>query len=118
YSDTALVNFYSRYQEYYGGLKHLTGAPDGLMKELETGAAWMPDPQWEITLAYTFTERMNFTNMTAPTLNNAPNGCNSAPVVITTPPTVLPPDNSGCIPNPQYNAYGNLIRLQVMWFWN
>jgi len=118
YSDTGLVNFYTRWQEYYGGLKFLTGAPDGRMKELEVGAAWMPDPQWEITLAYTFTQRLNFTQMTGPTLNNAPNGCNASFFIGGTPPTALPPDNSGCVPNPQNDAYGNLIRFQVMWFWN
>jgi hypothetical protein len=123
YSDIGLVNFYSRWQEYYGGLKHLTGAPDGRMKELEIGAAWMPDPQWEITLAYTFTERMNFTQMASPANpTGTPSPVTSQPFCSTqsvlTPQGVVGPDNSGCTPTPQYNAYGNLIRLQVMWFWN
>src|SRR5688572_15805695 len=37
YSDLGLANFYARYQEYYGGIKFQTGAPDGRMKELEMG---------------------------------------------------------------------------------
>ncbi len=112
YSDNGLVNFYSRWQEYYGGLKFLTGAPNGQMKELELGAAWMPDPQWEITLAYTFTQRLNFQTMS----NYATGGgCNSTTGRIS-PPFVI--DNSACAPAPQFDAYGNLIRVQVMWFWN
>jgi hypothetical protein len=92
YSDIGLANFYARWQEYYGGIKFQTGAPDGRMRETELGIAWMPDPQWEITTAYTFTERMNlFTTTTA---------------------------TSSTTPGQQLVAYGNLIRLQVIWFWN
>lgn len=90
YSDVGLANFYARWQEYYGGLKFQTGAPDARMKELELGIAWQPDPQWEFTAAYTFTQRLNFAT--------------------TTPATT--------IPGQQIDAYGNLIRLQVVWFWN
>jgi hypothetical protein len=92
YSDLGLANFYARYQEYYGGIKFQTGAPDGQMKELEMGVAWMPDPQWEVTAAYTFTERLN---------------------LFTTTPAGGAPS-----PGQQLVAYGNLIRLQVIWFWN
>jgi hypothetical protein len=91
YSDIDLANFYARYQEYYGGVKFLTGAPDGRMKDLELGVAWEPDPQWKITVAYTFTERLNSDT--------------------TTPGTVT-------LPGQQLEAYGNLIRLQAVWFWN
>ncbi len=91
YSDDGLANFYTRWQEYYGGLKFLTGAPDGRMKEVEMGVAWQPDPQWEFTLAYSFTQRLNpFTTTLA----------------------------TSTIPGQQLDAYGNLIRLQVVWFWN
>ncbi len=92
YSDLGLANFYARYQEYYGGIKFQAGAPDGRMRELEMGVAWMPDPQWEVTAAYTFTERLNLFTM------------NSAA--------------TATAPTPQFSAYGNLIRLQIIWFWN
>jgi hypothetical protein len=61
------------------------------MQETEIGIAWMPDPQWEITTAYTFTERRN--------------------VFMTTPGTATTPGR-------QFDAYGNLIRLQLIWFFN
>jgi len=92
YSDLGLANFYARYQEYHGGIKFQTGAPDGRMNELEVGVAWMPDPEWEITTAYTFTERLNLNNTT--------------------------PAASATSPGQQLNHYGNLIRLQIVWFWN
>lgn len=91
YSDTGLANFYVRYQTYNGGLKFQTGAPSDNMQETEIGVAWMPDPQWEVTTAYTFTERRN--------------------VFTTTPGTAT-------VPGRQFDAYGNLIRLQLIWFWN
>jgi len=91
YSDVALANFYARYQEYHGGLKFGVGAPRNNMKELEIGIAWQPDPQWEFTTAYTFTERDN-TFMTDPGLATAP--------------------------GQQFSAYGNILRFQVVWFWN
>ena len=91
YSDVGLANFYTRYQEYHGGLKFQTGAPDDTMHELETGIAWQPDPQWEFTVAYTFTQRMN--------------------AFTTTPGT-------STVPGQQIDAYGNLLRFQVVWFWN
>jgi hypothetical protein len=95
YSDLGLANFYARWQEYYGGIKFQAGAPDGRMRETELGIAWMPDPQWEVTAAYTFTERMNlFTTATAATSTTS----------LTQPS--------------QFSAYGNLIRFQLIWFWN
>ncbi|MBM4121448.1 MAG: hypothetical protein FJ249_02485 [Nitrospira sp.] len=92
YSDVGIANFYSRWQEYYGGLKFLTGAPDDRMKEVETGIAWQPDPQWEFTLAYTFTQRNNVF-----TVN---------------------PNQTAATPGTQIDAYGNLLRFQCIWFWN
>jgi hypothetical protein len=92
YSDVGIANFYSRYQEYYGGLKFQTGAPDDRMKELESGIAWQPDPQWEITVAYTFTQRNNFNQVN--------------------------PGQTATTPGTQIDAYGNLLRFQVIWFWN
>jgi hypothetical protein len=91
YSDVGLANFFVRWQEYYGGLKTQTGAPSDKMKEVELGIAWQPDPQWEFTTTYTFTERMN--------------------VFTTTPGTSTRPGQ-------QFEAYGNLLRFQVIWFWN
>jgi hypothetical protein len=62
YSDVGLANFYSRYQQYQGGLKFQTGAPDDKMKEVETGIAWQPDPQWEFTVAHAWMDRRNTFN--------------------------------------------------------
>jgi hypothetical protein len=61
------------------------------MQETEIGVAWMPDPQWELTAAYAFTDRRN--------------------AFQTTPATATTPGR-------QFDAYGNLIRLQLIWFWN
>lgn len=92
YSDTGLANFYTRWQEYHGGIKFQTGAPDGRMKEVESGIAWQPDPQWEITVAYTFTQRLNLFQ--------------------------VEPGQTATSPGQQIDAYGNLLRFQVIWFWN
>ena len=91
YSDTGLANFYTRWQTYNGGLKFQTGAPSDNMQETEIGVAWMPDPQWEMTFAYAFMDRRN---------------------VFTTRP------GSATTPGQQFDAYGNVIRLQLIWFWN
>ncbi len=91
YSNVGLANFYGRWQEYHGGLKFQAGAPDNEMKEVELGIAWQPDPQWEFTAAYTFTQRKN--------------------VFTTTPGTATTPGQ-------QFDNYGNLLRFQVIWFWN
>jgi hypothetical protein len=92
YSDTGLANFYSRWQEYHGGIKFATGAADGTMSELETGVAWQPDPQWEVTVAYTYANRLNTFNTT--------------------------PNTSATAPGQQLEAHGNLLRFQAIWFWN
>jgi hypothetical protein len=92
YSDVGIANFYTRWQEYYGGLKFQTGAPYDRMKEIESGIAWQPDPQWEFTIAHTFTQRNNtFTTL---------------------------PDQTATHPGSQFEAYANWLRFQVIWFWN
>lgn len=91
YSDVGLANFYGRWQEYHGGLKFQTGAPNDEMKEIELGIAWQPDPQWEFTTAYTFTQRKNVFTTSAGTAT---------------------------VPGQQFDNYGNLLRFQVIWFWN
>ena len=91
YSDVGLANFYVRWQDYHGGLKFLAGAPDDTMQETDIGIAWMPDPQWEFTAEYAFMDRLN--------------------TFQTTPGTAARPGE-------QFNTYGNLIRFQLMWFWN
>lgn len=92
YSDTALANFYSRWQTYQGGIKFLTGAPsDRNMYEVETGVAWQPDPQWEFTVAYSYMHRPN---------------------------TSLTNLSTAATPGSQFIADGNLIRMQMIWFWN
>jgi hypothetical protein len=92
YSDTGLANFYSRWQEYHGGIKFQTGAADGTMSEIETGVAWQPDPQWEVTVAYTYANRLNTFTTT--------------------------PNTSATAPGQQIETYGNLLRFQAVWFWN
>jgi hypothetical protein len=91
YSDVGLANFYSRYQEYRGGIKFQTGAPSGKMWEWETGIAWQPDPQWEFTVAYSFAQRNN--------------------LFLTDPGTAT-------TPGIQREQYANLARFQLIWFWN
>jgi hypothetical protein len=98
YSDVGLANFYGRWQEYHGGLKFQTGAPNDEMKEIELGIAWQPDPQWEFTTAYTFTQRKNVFNTSANF-----GACTSA---------------AACTPGRQFDNYGNLLRFQIIWFWN
>ncbi|MGH7209548.1 MAG: porin, partial [Nitrospiraceae bacterium] len=91
YSDTGLANFYTRYQYYNGGVKFLTGAPNDKMQEVEVGIAWQPDPQWEFTMAYSYMHRPNTstTNLSTPTILGQ-----------------------------QFTADANLLRFQVIWFWN
>ena len=93
YSDAGLANFYSRYQEYHGGIKFNTGAPDGTMKELENGIAWMPDPQWEFTVAYAIREGKNLSKGTVAGGGSTTTGR-------------------------QLEERGNLLRFQAIWFWN
>ncbi len=53
--------------------------------------AWQPDPQWEFTVAYSMSQRMNlFTTDTG----------------------------SATVPGIQKEQYANLIRFQAIWFWN
>lgn len=92
YSDVGLANVYARWQEYHGGVKFNTAAADGKMNEVELGVAWQPDPQFEFTTAYTFTNRINGFNTT--------------------------PNASATSPGQQVDAYGNLLRFQAIWFWN
>ena len=91
YSDVGLANIYSRYQEYRGGIKFQTGAPSGKMMEWETGVAWQPDPQWEFTVAYAFSQRNNL---------------------------FLTDPGSATVPGVQREQYANLLRFQAIWFWN
>jgi len=92
YSNTGLANLYSRYQYYNGGIKFLAGAPsDRGMQEVEAGIAWQPDPQWEFTVAYAYMHRPNTSQTYAGT------------------PTQ---------PGGAFTADANLIRMQMIWFWN
>lgn len=116
YSDTGTADFYGRWEKYDGGLKFATGAPNVNSQVWEFGVAWMPDPQWELTVAYAFTKRKNFqktkdlatfTNATpCDSTFNIPDG--------TTPPTT----NEFCVPGQQFSASANLIRLQLQWYFN
>jgi hypothetical protein len=92
YSDVGIANFYTRWQGFHGGLKFQTGAPQDTMQETEMGIAWQPDPQWEFTMAYTFTQRKNV--------------------------FATDPNQTATTPGTQFDAYGNLLRLQAIWFWN
>jgi hypothetical protein len=53
------------------------------MQEWELGVAWMPEPQWEVTMEYAFTERRNVFSTT--------------------------PAANATTPGQQFDAYGNLI---------
>ncbi len=91
YSDIGLANIYARYQDYRGGIKFQAGAPSGKMSELETGIAWQPDPQWEFTVAYSFSQRNNL---------------------------FLTDTGTATTPGIQREQYANLLRFQAVWFWN
>jgi len=92
YSNTGLANLYSRYQYYNGGIKFLTGAPsDRGLSEVEAGIAWQPDPQWEFTVAYSHMHRPN------------------------TSQTYL---GTATQPGAGFTANADLLRLQMIWFWN
>ncbi|HNV27090.1 MAG TPA: hypothetical protein PKI21_12505, partial [Nitrospira sp.] len=86
-----LANIYARYQDYRGGIKFQAGAPSGKMSELETGIAWQPDPQWEFTVAYSFSQRNNL---------------------------FLTDTGTATTPGIQREQYANLLRFQAVWFWN
>jgi hypothetical protein len=93
YSNVGLANFYSRYQYYNGGIKFTTGAAsDRGLQEVEAGVAWQPDPQWEFTFAYVHMHRPNTsqTNFTS----------------------------SANTPGTAFNANADLLRMQMIWFWN
>ena len=93
YSDIGLANFYSRYQYYDGGIKFLTGAPsDRGLSEVEAGIAWQPDPQWEFTLAYSRMHRPNTSQTNVGASNTAPGSA--------------------------FTANADLLRMQIIWFWN
>ncbi len=91
YSDVGLANFYTRYQEYHGGLKFQTGAPDDRMKELEMGIAWQPDPQWEFTIADEIVQRNSY---------------------------LFAYGQTATTPGRQMNMQANVVRFQLIWFWN
>ncbi len=46
YSDVGMLTPYVRYGEYYGGMKSLTGAPDGQSRTWNFGLVWEPDTHW------------------------------------------------------------------------
>jgi hypothetical protein len=111
YSDIGTATFYGGWQKYNGGLKFATGAPDVKSQAWEFGVAWMPDPQWEVTLAYAFTKRTNFER----TKELATGFCDSSfNDTRNEPPTT----NVQCVPGQQFTAKGNLLRLQLQWYFN
>lgn len=92
YSNVGLANFYSRYQYYNGGIKFTTGAAsDRGLQEVETGVAWQPDPQWEFTFAYVHMHRPNTSQTYSGTATQ---------------------------PGAAFTANADLIRMQMIWFWN
>ena len=50
-----------RYHHYEGGYKSERNAPQTLVNEWELGVEWQFNPQMELTLDYTFTDRTNTT---------------------------------------------------------
>jgi len=121
YSDMGLANFYVKWQEYQGGLKWATGAPDVSSEEFQIGVAWLPDPQWEWTLEFSMAQRKNFertrgfatgTCSTAALDVNPNDGtANPNPFSTTTP-------NNICSPDDQFTARAMLIRMQLQWYFN
>jgi hypothetical protein len=59
YSDVGMVTPYVRYGEYYGGLKSLTGAPDGSSRSWNFGLVWEPDTHWRYVAEFMLKDGLN-----------------------------------------------------------
>ena len=116
YSDTGIANFYVKWQEYHGGLKWATGAPDVTSRELAWGLAWLLDPQWELTFEMGITERKNFERMVA--LPNV-NACDPSNFNLRqNNGDIIPNPTATCVPPKQFDAQATLFRLQLQWYFN
>lgn len=61
YSDVGMLTPYVRYGEYYGGIKSLTGAPDGQSRTWNFGLVWEPDTHWRYTAELMLKDGLNET---------------------------------------------------------
>ena len=59
YSDVGMLTPYVRYGEYYGGLKSLTGAPDGSSRSWNFGLVWEPDTHWRYVAEFMLKDGLN-----------------------------------------------------------
>ena len=61
YSDVAQLTPYVRYGEYYGGIKSITGAPDGQSRTWNFGLVWEPDTHWRFVTELMLKDGLNET---------------------------------------------------------
>lgn len=61
YSDVGMLTPYVRYGEYYGGMKSLTGAPDGQLRSWNFGLVWEPDTHWRFVTELMLKDGLNET---------------------------------------------------------
>lgn len=90
---------YVRMQEYFGGSKLQSNAPQNSARETELGIEYQFNRALELTVAYTWTQRTSIDSATLP-LNSFCNGSGS---------------QVGCIQTPYQLQTGNLVRFQLQW---
>ena len=90
---------YVRMQEYFGGSKLQSNAPQNSVRETELGIEYQFNRALELTVAYTWTQRTSSDSATLP-LNSFCNGSGS---------------QVGCIQTPYQLQTGNLVRFQLQW---
>lgn len=59
YSDVGMLTPYVRYGEYYGGIKSISGAPDGQSRTWNFGLVWEPDTHWRYTAELMLKDGLN-----------------------------------------------------------
>ena len=89
---------YVRMQEYFGGSKLQSNAPQNSVRETELGIEYQFNRALELTVAYTWTQRTSSDSATLP-VNTC--GVSGSPV--------------SCMQTPYQLQTGNLIRFQVQW---
>ncbi len=90
---------YVRMQEYFGGSKLQSNAPQNSVRETELGIEYQFNRALELTVAYTWTQRTSSDSVTLP-LNSFCSGSSS---------------QVGCIQTPYQLQSGNLLRFQLQW---
>jgi hypothetical protein len=59
YSDVGMLTPYVRYGEYYGGIKSISGAPDGQSRTWNFGLVWEPDTHWRFVTELMLKDGLN-----------------------------------------------------------